>query len=245
VFYDIAGRDWDATIIKTVEHPISIRQAFWSPYKRLGRMFNEQVEKFASGREQAVIEKATARVGTTASAVAAGAVPVKPKIDTGTLAAIGIIMAGLATAVSNIFTGFLKLAESENSWWQMPLVFAGAILAVSGPSMVIAWLKLRRRDLAPILDGCGWAINGRVRLNMALGRILTEMAVVPKSTARALEDLYPEDPPKVARWAWIALGIAITLVVLEYTGVFERHGVDSLIQRVFSTSAVSSQTRLN
>jgi hypothetical protein len=80
---------------------------------------------------------------------------------------------------------------------------------------------------------------------MALGRILTEMAVVPKSTARALEDLYPEDPPKVARWAWIALGIAITLVVLEYTGVFERHGVDSLIQRVFSTSAVSSQTRLN
>ena len=36
VFYDRKGRDWDATIVKIVEHPISIRQAFWLPYKQFG-----------------------------------------------------------------------------------------------------------------------------------------------------------------------------------------------------------------
>ncbi|MCA9616409.1 MAG: hypothetical protein KC586_26815, partial [Myxococcales bacterium] len=32
VFYSRDGRDWDATITKVVENPISIRQAFWAPY---------------------------------------------------------------------------------------------------------------------------------------------------------------------------------------------------------------------
>lgn len=29
VFYDRQGRDWDATIVRLVEHPISLREAFW------------------------------------------------------------------------------------------------------------------------------------------------------------------------------------------------------------------------
>ena len=33
VFYDRKGRDWDAAITKIVPNPISIREAFWSPYK--------------------------------------------------------------------------------------------------------------------------------------------------------------------------------------------------------------------
>ena len=47
IFYDRKGVDWDATIIKIVEHPISVRQAFWMPYKRVGKLIGEQIEKFA------------------------------------------------------------------------------------------------------------------------------------------------------------------------------------------------------
>jgi hypothetical protein len=235
VFYDSAGLDWDARVIKTVEHPISIHQAFWSPYKRLARMFNEQIEKFASAREQAVMDKASTGVETAAKAVTTARPAGKSTIDTGTLAAIGIIMAGLATAASNVFAGFLKLAESRNAWWQIPAVFAALILAVSGPSMVIAWLKLRKRDLGPILDGCGWAINGRIKLNMALGRALTELAVVPRTAIVSIEDLYPDDPPKVPRWLWITGAVVLLIAVLEFTGVFARWGVDSWIQRPFVT----------
>src|SRR3569832_2174649 len=43
VFYDRQGQDWDATIVKIIENPISIRQAIWAPYKRVGRMIGEQI----------------------------------------------------------------------------------------------------------------------------------------------------------------------------------------------------------
>ena len=33
------------------------------------------------------------------------------------------------------------------------------MLAISGPSMLIAWLKLRQRNIGPILDANGWAVN--------------------------------------------------------------------------------------
>ena len=230
VFYDCLGRDWDAKVIKTIEHPISIRQAFWSPYKRMARMFNEQIEKFASSRDQAVMEKASTSIESTTKLPATGKPPEKGKIDTGTLAAIGIIMAGLASAASNVFAGFLKLAES--AWWKIPLVFVGIILAISGPSMVIAWLKLRKRDLGPILDGCGWAINGRVKLNMALGRVLTELAVVPGTAIRSLEDLYPEDPPKVPRLVWIVGAMIAIVIILEVSGIFAFLGIDELTRSV-------------
>src|SRR5437867_12890434 len=51
IFYDRQGRDWDATITRIVENPISIRQAFWAPYKRLVRMIVEPLDKRASDAE--------------------------------------------------------------------------------------------------------------------------------------------------------------------------------------------------
>ncbi|MDH4285195.1 MAG: hypothetical protein OEV35_07740, partial [Gallionellaceae bacterium] len=50
VFYDRKGQDWDATIVRILEHPISIRQAFWAPYKRVGKMISEQIQKLAAAR---------------------------------------------------------------------------------------------------------------------------------------------------------------------------------------------------
>jgi transposase len=57
VFYDRGGRDWDATIVRIVEHPISIRQAFWAPYKRIARMVSEQLHKVAAARSRAAEER--------------------------------------------------------------------------------------------------------------------------------------------------------------------------------------------
>ena len=35
VYYDNAGTEWDAVITKVVDNPISVAQAFWSPYRRI------------------------------------------------------------------------------------------------------------------------------------------------------------------------------------------------------------------
>ncbi len=60
IFYDRQGNDWDATIVKIVDNPISIRQAFWAPYKRIARMIGEQIEKMAAARDKAAQDKAAA-----------------------------------------------------------------------------------------------------------------------------------------------------------------------------------------
>ena len=50
VFYDRKGRDYDATITKIVASPISLRQAFWAPYKKLVRSMEEYIAKRAAAR---------------------------------------------------------------------------------------------------------------------------------------------------------------------------------------------------
>lgn len=57
IFYDREGQDWDATISKLIDNPISIRQAFWAPYKKAARMIQEQIAKRAASADQAAAAK--------------------------------------------------------------------------------------------------------------------------------------------------------------------------------------------
>ena len=61
----------------------------------------------------------------------------------------------------------------------MPIAFVGLLLLISGPSMIIAYLKLRKRNLAPILDANGWAINASAVVNIQFGNTLTHLAELP------------------------------------------------------------------
>ena len=61
IFYDRAGRDWDATITKIVDNPISLRQAFWNPYKKFVRLLEEQVAKRAAAADTALARRAERR----------------------------------------------------------------------------------------------------------------------------------------------------------------------------------------
>src|SRR5699024_11289874 len=58
LFYDRHGYDWDATVVKVVASPISIREAFWSPYRRIAMQISEQLQKFAADREAEVVHEA-------------------------------------------------------------------------------------------------------------------------------------------------------------------------------------------
>src|SRR5206468_3661952 len=64
VFYDRKNQDWDATITKIVANPISIREAFWSPYRKLVRMIEDQIAKRAAAADAA----AQQQLATTATA---------------------------------------------------------------------------------------------------------------------------------------------------------------------------------
>ena len=204
VFYDRKGRDWDATITKIVDNPISIRQAFWSPYKKVARLIQEQVAKRAAAADAASItrmEKAAAKAGESSVAASPPVEPQKPKIDPGMIAALSVGAAGVGGMVGGILSSFLGL----KAW--MPLGVVAILLIISGPSMLMAWLKLRRRNLGPILDANGWAVNAKARINVPFGGSLTRVAALPPGAKRDLVDPFAE---KKSPWP----AIIVTLIVL-------------------------------
>lgn len=46
--------------------------------------------------------------------------------------------------------------------------------------MILAFIKLRKRNLAPVLNANGWAINSRIIVNTTFGATLTQLAQYPK-----------------------------------------------------------------
>lgn len=177
IFYDRKGRDWDATISKIVDNPISIRQAFWSPYKKFVRAIEEQIAKRAAAADVSSSDKlaqAAANMSRADLVAEKNKAAEQKKVDVGTVAAMGVAVGAIGGAAASLATGILRLPV-----WQIPLVFVGLILLISLPSMIIATLKLRKRNLGPILDANGWAVNARARMNVPFGASLTQVATLP------------------------------------------------------------------
>lgn len=209
VFYDRMGRDWNATVTRLVEHPISVRQAFWSPYRKFGRLVGEQLQKFAAVKAKTVEDKAATIA---AQKLEAGKPAVPPPFDVakfaGIFAAMGLAVGAIGTALAAVVTGLFGLKG-----WQLPLALAGLVLVVSGPSMLIAWFRLRTRNLGPLLDANGWAVNARARINIPFGTALTHLAKLPAGAERSLNDPYAEKGKPWGVYLAIAIFAALALLV--------------------------------
>lgn len=210
VFYDRQGRDWDAVVTSIVDNPISIRQAFWSPYKKFVLMIEDQVAKRAAAAETASNNRLAATAAGAANADKAKPAEPPKKVDVGAVAAIGVAISGAVTALTLILGYVFQLKA-----WQYPLVLVGLMLVISTPSMIIAWIKLRQRTLGPILDANGWAVNGRVAINIPFGSKLTDLAVLPPGAQRALHDPYA-DTAGAARRRLVILGLIALVTAISY-----------------------------
>ncbi|HYP17612.1 MAG TPA: hypothetical protein VEQ65_10410, partial [Opitutus sp.] len=210
VFYDRKGRDWDAVITQLVDNPISIRQAFFAPYKKFVRFVEEQLAKRAAAADAESTSRIAAAAENTANVDKAKPPAAPKKIDVGTVAALGVAVGGLTAAFGALLGAFLGLGL-----W-MPAGILGVMLAISGPSMLIAAIKLRQRTLGPILEASGWAVNGRVKINIPLGTALTGIATLPRGSRRSLEDPYEDKEAK--RRSRRATAIVVLLVLAVVAG---------------------------
>ena len=219
IFYDRKGQDWDASIVRIIDHPISIRQAFWSPYKKLSKLISEQLQKLAASKAGSVDSQLVKAAVDSGKVVhEAPPAPPKPPFDVGKFAgifaAIGLAIGAIGGILASIVGGVLGL-----KFWQIPLALIGLMLLVSGPSMAMAWFKLKRRNLAPILDANGWAINARARINIPFGTSLTGMAELPEGANRSVVDPFAEKQVLWPYYLAIAAGI-VALIGLWYVGFF-------------------------
>jgi len=191
IFYDLDDKDWDATIVKMVDNAISIREAFWDPWRKIAAMISSQVNKMLAARQTAALTNASVKVAMAGTAVAAPAEA--PKKMEGAALASSVAALGIAIGLIGSAIGGLVSVISGLPLWKTALGIIAVLLIVSGPSMILGWFRLRARDIAPILNACGWAINRRLRFSLKLGRLFTTEAALPTHAERDLTDPFADD----------------------------------------------------
>ena len=202
LFYDRQGRDWEAEVVKIIDNPISIGQAFWSPYRKLGEWVSGLITKSAAEKEKKSFADLTAKLqAPPAAGQAAQPAPFDIAKFAGIFAAIGMAVGAIGTFLTSLLNEVGEFAK--NGWWAIPTLIICILLAISGPSMVLAWMKLRKRNLAPLLNANGWAINADAIVSVLFGNTLTEQADFP------VLKLKKKGLSKTAKWA-----IAITVVLV-------------------------------
>ncbi len=217
VFYDRQGREWDATVYKIIDNPISIRQAFWTPYRKFGNWMTELINKRAAEKEQKQFENITTKVDEKSQQMPAAtdAPAEKPQPQkaqpfdiakfAGIFAAFGMAIGAIGTMLVSVAKGWVVL-----TWWQQILVILGLLLIISGPSMLIAFLKLRRRNLAPLLNANGWAVNADAIINVLFGATLTDQAKYP--VLKLKDPFVKEGMPAWQKWLIAALVVIVLAV---------------------------------
>ena len=229
IYYDNDGVEWDAVITKIIDNPISVAQAFWSPYRRMAKAVENLINKSAADKDAKIMADATAKLnavpaGGTAAAAAAPAQPFDIGKFAGIFAAFGMALGSLGTALTKIFGGVLNMPPHKTI-----LALLAIILVISGPAMVMAWMKLRRRNIAPLLNANGWAVNAASKISIPFGETLTDAAKYPKLK---LKDPYAKKG--LATWKkWVISfsALVVAVGVLWMFNLLSWAGLDSPLPR--------------
>ena len=218
LFYDRQGKDWEAEVVKIIDNPISIGQAFWSPYRKLGEWVSELITKSAAEKEKKSFTDMTAKLQAAPAATAekpAQPAPFDIAKFAGIFAAIGMAVGYIGSFFTSLALGLKGLG-----WWGW-LVIPGLLLLISGPSMILAWMKLRKRNLAPLLNANGWAVNADAIVSVLFGNTLTDQAQYP---ILKLNDPHAKIKKLTTGGKWaiavvaIILGLAIAVLTLYLCG---------------------------
>ena len=226
IYFDNDGLMWDAVITKIIDNPISIGQAFWSPYRRMATTIENLINKSAAEKDAAMMKNANDKINaapTVKPAEGDDKAPAQP-FDiakfAGIFAAIGMALGMIGTALANIFKEFVVLSPL-----QMVAVFVGIMLLISGPAMVMAWMKLRRRNVAPLLNANGWAVNAASKISIPFGETLTDIAKFPKLK---LKDPYAKKGlPMWLSWLLSLVTIAVVVAGLWLGNILSFVGLQS------------------
>jgi len=225
VFYDRDGEDWDAVITKVVDNPISVRQAFWSPYRKFGKFISDKIDKSAAEKDAKGMDTMT-KISDSATNKPKDGVKEATKaapFDVGRFAGIAAMVTMAIAAVAGVITLIFNALKGL-VWWKWLILIAILMLIISGPACFIAWRKLRRRNLGPVLNANGWAVNSAVLVNILFGKTLTSVAKYPKVHPA---DPYSMRPPlwkRILRWLIFLLVVAFG--VLYFTNNLKWMGIE-------------------
>lgn len=158
IFEHVEGTEWTAQIVAIVDRPISFLEAVYAPFIRLGKSLTNKIESMTQNAEKKLDASGSETIGDLQNSLNQEAPPATSPGSM--LAGGGIAIAAMGSSVAFIIN---KLAQLEP--WQILFGLSSAVLAVLVPSLLIAGLRLRSRNISGILEGSRWGINSTMRLS--------------------------------------------------------------------------------
>jgi hypothetical protein len=169
------------------DNSLSLKESFWEPWRKIAGMVGGQVKKMLAAKQDAALAGAAKKIEATSAAPAEAPKKMEGAALASSVAALGIAVGLIGSAIGGLVSMIVGMPL-----WKTALGLVAVILLVSGPAMILTWFKLRARDLAPILNACGWAVNRNLRLSLKLGRLFTTEAVLPANSERELKDPFAD-----------------------------------------------------
>ena len=184
VFIDNDGNEFPAHVVDILDNPINIREAFLVPFSSVKVFIQKRLEKFSSQHEkelESTVEKTL--ISETPSDTP------KPPAESSAVGKAALLNGGVTFAALSSSFAYLIKTLSSIKLTQLVTVTLPPLLVVSVLSSVMAWWKLHRRDLGPILEASGWGINHPLYAPSWATRVFTQGPLVPKSIQAKEQDL--------------------------------------------------------
>jgi len=206
IFHDATGVECDAQVMQIIDNPVSLSEAIVSPFQRLAKVLTGRIEAITAEAEKKLDTAGASAVDTVRKA------PEEQQAEaagerSGKMATAGLLLSGgVAIAALGSSLAYITKTVADLPWYAIIIGLFAAIAAVVVPTAIVAFIKLRRRDLSAILEGSGWAINERMRVTFRQSRFLTKRPA------------YPPNSAGLASYRWLKVLLAI--LALLAVGLF-------------------------
>jgi len=220
IFVTPNGRLWDAKVVDVITHPVSLWEAIKAPFGRLEQMIEKQLDKYSGSRYaglESTLDKEVTSIDKNlqVQAAPAPASPAAPDADRSR--ASRDLMVGVSVAVAALGSSFAFITRTiaQVKWWHLVAVLAGMLAVLCIPLILLAIMKLTRRNLSPLLEASGWAINGRIKVSPAMGFLFTNPAAFPQDARRHRKDFVKRYAQFVGRRSKIVrYGLAALIAIV-------------------------------
>ncbi|MCB9713975.1 MAG: hypothetical protein H6712_08985 [Myxococcales bacterium] len=208
VLLDLDGRQWEVRVVAVVENPISLGEAIAAPFRRMSNLLTSAVDRLSTRSEKQLETTLSKATGSVEDGVLKGmkrpaepppkpedppppappeAAPAPPSLAGRTRDVL--LTGGVTIAAIGSSLAFITRTLADLQLTRTLTAIAIGLLVVLVPVVLVALLKLYRRNLSAILEASGWAINARLRLTRGLAKMLAPDPVHPESFERLRRDL--------------------------------------------------------
>ena len=179
VFFTPDGKEWGAEVVDFIQHPVSVSEALWMPFTKLGEFIKKQTDKFTSSG-YTKLEKGVGGTITNMGTTVASPQPAKTSW-TGPLMLLGggIGIAGIGSAFASVTNALKSISPM-----QVLLFFIIIVIVVALPIILAAVFKLRKRNVGMFLEACGWAMNSSMRLTYKMALLFTNTHALPENSKK-------------------------------------------------------------